>query len=370
MPLKKIKKSAATGLRAVRNGLAMILSPQIKLGQILHGMKYVINTTIFNKKIVRTVEIMHTLRCNCACAFCSNEKLSENHRLMKKEDVIYALDKLISHGTVGFFFLGGETMTDPNLITYIEHVRKKNAIPMICTNGTLLTEDNIKNLAKAGLFLATITIHDTIPEKHNSIVRRENSLETVMKAIPILKKYHIQVFLKTIYSKESVSSGAFERILQLAKDYDVKLNVNPIMPVGRGFNDRYILNEREKKEYMRCTLCDDAITTHTKGNYDSQCPAGWLYLGILPDGEILPCYFLPVSVGNIRNTDISTAQKRSAELNIFKKGADSCIMAMNRKFYEKIIKELYSGKYKLPVRVYENPSLQKKFHDFAEQYKI
>ena len=352
----------------IKSGFELFSSPQLTWGQRWTLVSYLFRTRLLGKPIIRSVEIMHTLRCNCRCAFCSNENLSEGDPVMQKEDVFGVIDKLAEHGVTAIIFLGGESMTDPHFVDYVRYTRKKNIVPLLQTNGTLLTKERIKDLSEAGLFSVTITIHDVIPEEHDAVVNRSGSLETILNALPLLRQYNIKVVFKTLYSKDSVSSGAFGRILQLAREEGVLLNVNPMMPVGRGIGEENLLSDDDRHHYLQATLSDSVITTHTKTEYDHQCPAGHLYLGILPDGEILPCYFLPLSVGNIRNTDILTAQRRAADLGIFRKGVDSCIVAMNEAFYREVILELYSGKYALPIRIQETPSIKNLITGFTERH--
>lgn len=352
----------------IKEAFSLFFSKQLTLWQKITLVKYLIKTKLLSKKIVRSVEVMHTLKCNCHCRFCSNEKLSEDQKIMKKDKVILTLDKLISSGIPAIIFLGGESLVDPNFLDYVKYCKKRNVIPLLQTNGTLLKEEKIKELAKAGLFAVTITMHDTISENHDNTLNFPGASETIKKAIPILKKYGIKIYLKAIFSKDSLKSGSFYRILELAKKENVHLNVNPFMPVGRGVSKENLLSKEERDEYYKVALMESLVTTHTKNEYDMQCPAGHSYFGILPDGEILPCYFLPVSVGNVFDTSIESAIERSAELGIFKKGVDSCVVAMNEKFFDEIISKLYSGEYKLPVRVYEDKKLQGIFEEFIKNY--
>jgi len=341
--------------RIVHNASKLFLSGRLSIKQKFHIGKFAFITKILRRDCVRSVEIVHTLKCNCNCSFCSNDKLTERNGLLTSGDIYSTIDKLVEYGVAGLIFIGGETMTDKNLPGYIRYVKKKGAIPLLCTNGTLLTEKSIKELACAGLYGVTITVHDAISEDHDRIVGNKGALETICNGVPLLKRYGIDVSLKTIYSRQSVESGAFGRILAMAKNFKVGLNVNPIMPVGKGFSPDNLLSDKEKVQYNYVCDKEKIITTHSKASFDNQCPAGYNYLCVMSDGEILPCYFLPVSVGNVKEISIAEAQKRAIELGIFKNGADSCIVAMDRKFLEIVINELYSGKYTLPVRITESP---------------
>ena len=295
---------------------------------------------------------MHTLACNAHCQFCSNDKLSG--KTSSKGYVFRIIDTVKDNGAVAIIFLGGESLVDPNLGDYIAYTKKNHLIPLLQTNGTLITNQKIQELRKAGLFSITITIHDSIAKKHDSVYGISGALDTTMKALPVLRDAGIEINFKTLYSHESVESGAFLRILSLAKKYNVFLNVNPIMPVGRGMNQKNMLTESQRIDYLLCTTKTPEITTHTKHQYDAQCPAGHQYLGILPTGEILPCYFIPISVGNIKDTSFALASRRAAELGIFKKGERSCVIAMDDLFFHKVIKPLYLSNLQLPVRAHEN----------------
>ena len=344
----------------------IMFSPRITFGQRLNLLNFLFKTKILGKKIIRSVELIHTLKCNCRCKFCSNERLSEKNPVMSKREVKKTIDKLADHGTIAIVFLGGESLMDSNFLDYVHYARKKKIIPLLQTNGTLLTEKMIKKLAKAGLFSITISLHDTFDIIHDKTVGFPGAMGIIKRAIPLLKKYKIKIVLKTIYSRESVKSGSFERILRMSRKNNMFLNINPFMPVGKGISAKNLLSPSEKRAYKKI-LKNPMITAHTKTRYDSQCPAGKFYLGILPDGEILPCYFLPVSVGNIKEIEIKEAQKRAVQMSLFRKKRDYCIVAMNRDFYKKVIKKLYSGKYKLPVRYNAFPEIEKMLNRFKNK---
>lgn|GEM_PF-2810670 len=341
----------------LRFALKMFLSRQLTVGQRITAINYLIKTKVFKKGLIRSVEFFHTLRCNCHCPFCSEPGLCENAIMMKKTDVINGIKKLADHGVVSVIFIGGESLTDPDIYDYISYTRKLNMIPQLQTNGTLLTEENIYRLVNAGLYSISITLYDTLNSTHDATVGMPGALARIKSAVPVLKLKRVEVVLKTIYSRQIVESGAYDRVLDLARSFGISVNINPLMPVGRAVPKDMGLSATEKKEYLKRTLNDPIVTTHTKGALGNECPATGNYIGIFPDGEITPCGFLPISVGNIKNTSISVARQRCIDLGIFRKGIDACVVALSRPFYDQFLTKLYSGDYALPVRIYEHPEL-------------
>jgi MoaA/NifB/PqqE/SkfB family radical SAM enzyme len=352
--------------RLGRFAFDMATSRRLTTRQRYRLIQHVIRRNVFGTPMVRSIEIFHTMQCNGRCAFCSEAGLGKRAPVMEPSTVFYVLEKVARHGTAAVIFLGGESLTDPNIFEYISRTRQLGMVPLLQTNGSLLTSHNIERLDDAGIHSISITLYDTLNASHDSVVGIPGALEHILAAVPMLKQKGIEATLRTIYSPQTVQSGAFDRIRELSARLGTGMNVNPLMPVGGAGTDDCVLSAQDRQHYLDTTLNDPIITTHTKGAIRCRCPAAGDYLGIFADGEISPCGFLPISVGNVRDISIEEARSRCLKLGVFRDGVDSCVVGLNEDFYHTVIKEIYSGQYTLPVRVLEHPELIERFSTISK----
>ena len=57
------------------------------------------------------------------------------------------------------------------------------------------------------------------------------------------------------------------------------------------------------------------IAVKSVAEFIGGCGAGRIYAGIQPNGDVIPCVFLPISVGNIRNKEFKEIWEKSPILN-------------------------------------------------------
>ena len=119
-------------------------------------------------KFPRIISIEINSLCNRTCSYCPNVIYPQSARLIK-EDVISKLIERVGelrwHGVVDFIFFS-EPMLNRKLAEYVRRVKiaAPNCIPRICTNGDLLTSDNVRELIDSGMDRIYIMRHNPTPE--------------------------------------------------------------------------------------------------------------------------------------------------------------------------------------------------------------
>lgn len=159
-----------------------------------------IGTHIFNPHSICFFAI--TNRCNARCNFCSiwksKKKTSVNINYAKK-----ALDKLYELNIRYLQITGGEPLTHPNLIEIAEYAANKGIITTIVTNGSLLTEENIKAMKIAGVDGIGISFDHYLPEvieKNRGIPRLYEKIE---ESVKIANKMKLPVSALVTISKNN-----------------------------------------------------------------------------------------------------------------------------------------------------------------------
>jgi cyclic pyranopterin phosphate synthase len=123
--------------------------------------------------LCRAVEIEVNTHCNLACRYCpnANPNYPRRREFMANEvfeRLMAELSRLDFHGLVAFHFLS-EPLLRLDLHKLVRMVRNRvaGAIPILYTNGTLLTEHRYNVLVEAGIARFVVTDHrgDGLPER-------------------------------------------------------------------------------------------------------------------------------------------------------------------------------------------------------------
>src|SRR5678816_2542967 len=108
--------------------------------------------------------------CNADCGFCGfarskfDPKARRSVTLQEAQDVI---DICVRNHIGYLLFVGGEPMVHRDLRAMVRYAAERGVHPMICTNGGLWTEDNMRGLASDGLS-SVITVSYTHLRAHET----------------------------------------------------------------------------------------------------------------------------------------------------------------------------------------------------------
>lgn len=196
----------------------------------------------------RSIDYMRvsvTDRCNLRCVYCMPEEgiecMSHNEILSFEEiyQVVLAAKEL---GVRKIKLTGGEPLVRGNitkLISMLKHEALMEQVT-ITTNGILLKQ-MAKDLKKAGLTAANISLDTLDPEKFSNITRR-GKLVDVLDGIRECIKEDIPVKLNCVPVREFNEDQIIE-IAKLAKDAPIAVRFIEMMPIGYGKQYEPISND-------------------------------------------------------------------------------------------------------------------------------
>src|SRR5580693_329858 len=137
--------------------------------------------------------------CNADCGFCGfarsqfDPKARHSVTLGEAREVI---DIAVKNHIGYLLFVGGEPMVHRDLRAMTRYAAEKGIHPMICTNGGLWTDENMRNLAADGLtsVIMSIDAHDIVKHEKN------RGLQDVCKKIKRANDYFHSVGIQTTAS--------------------------------------------------------------------------------------------------------------------------------------------------------------------------
>ncbi|MGE5556577.1 MAG: radical SAM protein [Methanocella sp.] len=319
--------------------LLELLLRQKLLGQGLKGDPY--TPLIVSYAVTRA--------CNLRCLHChvsAREALPDELNL---KEAIHTIDEMHSLGTQAVIFSGGEPLLRKNFVLQlIEHCDDLGIIPAMLSNGLLMTPQTVLELQEAGLKAVGLPIDSVVPEKHDHLRNVPGTFNKTVQAIKTCLELDLEVVITTMALKDTYTEmpKRIEYLNGLGVD---EVAVYDLVPVGRGKDvmdnamtmDQRVnlikwLQRQQEDTEMTFTMSGGTplypeIACEMHHNHGTKakdllikefwihngigCHAGNMYFSLRPNGDIYPCTFLPIKVGNIRNQSLREIWQKAPLLN-------------------------------------------------------
>ncbi len=124
-----------------------------------------------------------TKRCNLHCEHCyaAADTAVADGELSTAEGKAL-LDDLADYGAPVVLFSGGEPLVREDLDELIEHATDRGLRAVLSTNGTLITAERARELKRAGLKYAGVSV-DGLPERNDAFRGREGAFDAAIEGI-------------------------------------------------------------------------------------------------------------------------------------------------------------------------------------------
>ena len=258
-----------------------------------------INKTNWQPALVR-FEI--TSMCSMSCAHCYQSGSSGQIPDMTLESVKEVIDRIAATLPVKMLFLGGEPSERKDIVEIIRHAKSKGVYAGIDSNASCLGKEVLHRLKAAGLDKLNITVYGTSAEVHDHFTQPGHFAQ-IIEALETAAHFGMNVDLAFLLTRRNF----FElfKIARFAKHYGAKdVHLDVYMAVNSNDNGKYCLSFLQFLLFwgiLRPLLSKINMLPGSKRNASlkvSCCERRTIPL-VKPDGEIWPCLFYPVSVGNI-----------------------------------------------------------------------
>lgn len=279
-----------------------------------------------------------TRACNLRCLHChvsANEVMPNE---LNVSEAMHAIDEMKALGTEALIFSGGEPLLKKNFVTTLaQYCDDRGIITAMLSNGLLLNHKVALELKDAGIKAIGIPIDSVVPETHDKLRNVPGSFKKGVEAIQACLDMDLEVVVTTMALKNTFNE--MPRRIDFLESLGVdEVAVYDLVPVGRGKNMmneamtetqrinliRYLQAKQEETE-MVFTMSGGMplypeIAMEIHKTHDSKpkdlllkefwihnpvgCHAGILYFSLRPNGDVYPCTFLPIKVGNIREQSL------------------------------------------------------------------
>ncbi|MEM1540093.1 MAG: radical SAM protein [Candidatus Bathyarchaeia archaeon] len=292
-----------------------------------------------------------TYKCNLRCKHCYEDagggtlpELSTD----EAKQVIDNLSKVAGVGLPALSFSGGEPLARKDFFEVASYAKKHIPYISIASNGTLIDTDMARKIKDVGIDYVEISIDGASPSVHDEFRGIPGAFEKALQGVKNCVEEGIDTCIATVLHKNNFAET--EKILQLAKELDVRfmhfnyiptgrakmyveLDLTPeerlhvLQTIGKEIVSLYLQAKEEELKTGKSNIKVDRffstcpqyasvtkelsqqvgqkfmVEAHyaaKKGvenvaNFLGGCGAGRLYCAIEPNGDIKPCVFFPTN---------------------------------------------------------------------------
>jgi radical SAM protein with 4Fe4S-binding SPASM domain len=280
-----------------------------------------------------------TKACNLRCLHCHADAREAFPDELTLKEATQAVDEMAFLGTEALIFSGGEPLLRKEFVLELaDYCIDVGIIPAMLTNGVLINHKVAGELKEAGIMAVGIPIDSPEPEIHDRLRNVPGTFDKAVRAI----RACLDVDLKVVVTTMALRSNFAEipRMMDFISNMGVdQVAIYDLVPNGRGkdmMNEimlqeqreqviRYLHRMQEEKEMIFVfsggnPLYPEIAATMHKTNGTSPpdlllkqfwinapvgCHAGINYLSLRPNGDVYPCPFLQIKVGNIREQSLT-----------------------------------------------------------------
>ncbi|RJS75042.1 radical SAM protein [Methanophagales archaeon] len=285
-----------------------------------------------------------TKECNLRCKHCyacaTPHPAPDELTLEEKMEVVDQLDEA---GVAAISFSGGEPLMNKHLLPVAEHASSRGFYLSVATNGTLITPKMAKRMKNAGIRYAEVSIDGPTAEIHDAFRGVKGAFDRTIAGLKNAKDAGLTVGIATTATHHNIDVMA--EMLELGRMLQVdRIIVFSFVPTGRGREIvkedlgpeeredlmNYLYREWQKGDmqivttspcYARISLSNalrnagakispthfaelDLPAEYLEGakaltEFIGGCGAGRIYCSVEHNGDIQPCVFMPIKLGNV-----------------------------------------------------------------------
>jgi radical SAM protein with 4Fe4S-binding SPASM domain len=261
-----------------------------------------------------------TRECNMKCSHCyinATEKKLDNELTTKEAKAL--MDQIYQVSRPLLVLSGGEPMLRSDIFELIQYGSSKGLKMGLGSNGSLIDEEATRKLKAAGITTVSISLDSHIPAQHDEFRGVTGAWEKAVNACKVLRKNNVLVQVNTTLTQQNYNQ--IDDIMSLAESIGVEnFHLFFLVPTGRGAKIADISPQKYEdmitktfakvhnhKLNVRPSCAPQFMRIAQDMGLDMRqwirgCIAGLHYCRIYPNGDVTPCPYLPIKLGNVKET--------------------------------------------------------------------
>jgi MoaA/NifB/PqqE/SkfB family radical SAM enzyme len=296
----------------------------------------------FDEKIKRgesiaIIQMQYNYECNFKCTHCCIKRLQGKNsggRSLSPADVRELARQADEMGLARFVITGGEPLVFKDFDEIVAAIDPQKFYINADTNGWLLTVEKAKHLKEIGVDRIQLSIDNLDAAGHDAFRARKGSFAKTMAAVEACVSAGPDIFIQTVVTKERLHSEEFIKFIEYFNAMSIGVFVSFAKPVGEWEGRTDILIDDDDLKFFGALEAKYDVFSHLTPAYglNMGCIAVKGMFSVTQYGDVLPCPYMHISIGNIFNEPLKDITERGMSIKYFGEHVDICTIAQDRKF--------------------------------------
>jgi putative heme d1 biosynthesis radical SAM protein NirJ2 len=274
-----------------------------------------------------------TNQCNMFCDHCYRDAGAKYDDELNTAEAKKLIEEIKKAGFKIMIFSGGEPLMRKDIYELGSYATQQGLRAVLGTNGSLITPEVAMNLKQAGFMAAGVSLDSMVPKKNDNFRKLENAYDLTVQGMVNLKEAGVPFQIHTTVMDWNVAE------LEDITDYAVQIgamahHVFFLVPTGRGADieeealrvaeyEKTLARLMEKQKHVpieiKPTCAPQFIRVADKKGISTRfskgCLAGISYCIISPKGDVQPCAYMNIQLGNVRDIPFDKIWSENPVLN-------------------------------------------------------
>ncbi len=287
-----------------------------------------------------------TYKCNLNCKHCYSDSGNSSKIELSTKEAMKVVDQIADFGVTSLAFSGGEPLMRKDFFEVARHAVDAGLYVSLATNGILLTEENVRKLKEIGVHYVEVSLDGANAKTHDFFRGKTGAFEQTLQGLKNCMDKNICTCIAVTATKNNLTE--IPAVLEMAENMGIdRFTLFNFIPTGRGKTiiaaDPSPQEREELLRFLNKKLSEDhkiAILSTTPqlarvalqsqsptqddlimplahmeavkinkrakalADFIGGCGAGRLYCAISPEGNVQPCVFFPLIVGNLKTEQL------------------------------------------------------------------
>ncbi len=289
----------------------------------------------------RIIDLSYDNRCNFHCQHCfTNAPKGVNaEKHIPLEKLAGIADEADELGFYEFDLQGGELLIDPELFFRLtETIGTERFYTYLTTNGYFLDEKMSKRLASAGIDRVSVSVDGMDAHQHDAFRGKKGAYDRAIRALEYVRDAGMEACMNITVGHYNIFSDELRRQLAFCSEKGFSSVLNAAVPAGCWKGQYEVMLTEEDRRHLGELRKEFPNATRDIWNpFDRNqeallgCNAGNI-LYITPWGDVLPCPFLHIKVGNVYVLSLKEILDRAFSISWFSEYSEKCLAGEDEVF--------------------------------------
>jgi MoaA/NifB/PqqE/SkfB family radical SAM enzyme len=248
---------------------------------------------------------------------------------------------MVQNGVFHFALQGGEPFLHPDLDGLIGACSPSMSYITLVSNGAMVTETMLRRVHALGVDKIAVSIDSFFNAEHDKFRGLEGCRERAIETLKAARGIGLDTAIAVTVLNDTLHTDSVQKLLEYAAAQRINVEINIPQPIGNWDGRMDLILTDENFEYInglhkKTPRIRRDLYPHIGR---SGCPAvkESLYMNVY--GDIFPCVYMHISIGNIRRHTLRDIRLNALSVREFAEYIPKCIAGEDREFIRKYVSQ-------------------------------